>query len=284
MQASELIYHYEDPIEFLNAQLRERQKRNPRFSLRAWATQLGYRNPSLLFQVLRRERRLKMELALKIAHNLQLTGKALRYFELAVLSCGSQNQTEKKVLESSMAKLRPKSVQPLRGLSLELFSAVSEWYHWAILSLTELRDFKPDAAWIQDKLGPDLDKKTIQRAVDRLTTLGLLVLQPDGRYVRMDHESSILMENSIPSAAIRQYHTQMVDKSRAAIEGQTVEERTLRATTMTFDKKDLPMVEEILADAHRQIAEFAAQREGDELYQLNSQFFRLTQKKMERGH
>jgi hypothetical protein len=67
MHSSHAVFHFEDPIAFLNAQLREKQKRDPKFSLRAWSRLMGYENPSLVFHVLKGERRLKMDLALKMA-------------------------------------------------------------------------------------------------------------------------------------------------------------------------------------------------------------------------
>lgn len=155
MQTGQMIFFYEDPIVFLNSHFREKQKRNPKFSLRAWARQMGYQNPSLLFQVLKGERRLKMDLALKLAANLQLKGKALRYFELIVLARTCQSDTERRVFESMLAKLRPKKFPPLNNLSLDIFAAAADWYHWVILGATELKDFNPDPAWLQERLEGD---------------------------------------------------------------------------------------------------------------------------------
>lgn len=285
MQNEQLIFNFEDPIAFLNTHFQERQKKNPKFSLRAWARQMGYQNPSLLFQVLRGERRLKMDLAQKIAANLQLKGKALRYFELIVLNRSCQTETEKRMFESMLAKLRPKDFRPVTNLTLEMFTAASEWYHWAIMSMTELADFQPDVAWIQERLDADLDKRTIKAAVDRLFRLGLLVETPEGKWaIATEEDNPLFLTNEIPSEAIRRYHAQVIERARAAVDTQTVEERQLRASTLSFRKQDLPRVAEILAEAHRQVLELAAKPDGEEVYQFNSQFFRLTRKKVERAH
>jgi uncharacterized protein (TIGR02147 family) len=285
MQTGQMIFYYEDPIEFLNSHFREKQKRNPKFSLRAWARQMGYQNPSLLFQVLKGERRLKMDLALKLAANLQLKGKALRYFELIVLARTCQTETERRVFESMLAKLRPRKFPPLNNLSLDMFAAAADWYHWVILGMTELKDFNPDPAWIQERVEGDLDKRTIKTAWDRLLRLGLLVQLPDGRFSMASEEDNILfMQNEVPSEAIRQFHLQMIEKAKAAVTQQTVDERILRSSTISVKKEDLSKISEIIGEAHQKILELSVKHEGDEIYQLNSQFFRVTKKKVERAH
>ena len=37
-------------------------------------------------------------------------------------------------------------------ISLDQFQVISEWYYFAILSLAETEDFKPDAKWISKRL------------------------------------------------------------------------------------------------------------------------------------
>ena len=59
MRHGEQVYSFEDPVEFLNFELLERQRRDPRFSLRAWSRRVGYENPSYLFNVLRRRREVR---------------------------------------------------------------------------------------------------------------------------------------------------------------------------------------------------------------------------------
>jgi uncharacterized protein (TIGR02147 family) len=280
------VFYFEDPITFLNAQLRERQKKNPKFSLRAWARQVGYQNPSLLFQVLRGERRLKMDLAMKLAANLNLKGKSLRYFELLVLNHAGTTEAERRVFQTMMAKLRPKKLRALDEITLESFAIASEWYHWAILTMTELPDFKPDITWIQEHLEAGLDKKTIRDAIDRLVRVGLLVSEPDGTFRRAKEDANVLyMQSKIPSSAVRQYHAQTLEQARTAIEQQTVDERILYGATLAFNKTLLPKAQEILAEAYKQIADLAESEPAEDVYQFSSQLFRLTkQRKPERPH
>jgi uncharacterized protein (TIGR02147 family) len=179
MEASKSIFAFEDPVDYLNFTLRERQKDNPNFSLRAWARQLGYENPSYLSHVLKRERKLKMPLASRLATSLKLQGKPKKYFELMVLSQSSTTVEERQVYTGMLRGARPKRARAVNSLSVELFSMVSEWYHWAILDMPLLRGFRSDPAYIADRL-EGLDRKTVRAAIDRLIRLGLMAYNCQG--------------------------------------------------------------------------------------------------------
>lgn len=284
MHSSHTIFQFEDPVAFLNAQLRERQLKDPKFSLRAWSRMMGYDNPSLVFHVLRGERRLKMDLALKMAATLNLKGKALRYFELLVLTTTCQSQTEKRMFKAMLAKLRPKTARTTDEIALEVFAATSEWYHTALMTMLDLEDFNPDPAWIQERLGGDPDKKTIKQALERLVQLKLIQKTPDGKYSNINGDNPYFVANDIPSEAIRRYHAQMIEKAKSSVEQQTIEERQLRGTTIAFKKEDMSKVAEIISEAHAKVLALGVTNDAEEVYQFNSQFFRLTKKKVERTH
>lgn len=277
MNAAKMVFHFDNPIEFLNAQFRERQSANPRFSLRAWARQMGYRNPSLLFQVLKGERRLKMDLAKRLAADLSLTGKSLRYFELIVLNGLCQSEAERRVFLSMITKLRPKNLRGLNHLATDVFAVTADWYHGAILAMVEVSEFKLDSAWIQKHLGGTVDKKTIQGAVERLVRLGFIIQRADGTLARTRTQGLVpIVDEAVADEAINKYHSQMLEKAKLVADHASDGEVRLQSATFSVAKSDLPRVERILAEAQRQILELAGRGGGDRVYQLNSQLFRLS--------
>lgn len=285
MLTSQTVFNFDDPVAFLNAQFRVRQKKDPKFSLRAWARQMGYQNPSLLFQVLKGERRLKMDLALKCAASLNLKGKALRYFELIVLNHSCQSSTEKRMFRAMIARLKPRGQKMVDEVSLEAFQLSSDWYHWAIWAMAELPDFRLEVNWIHARLDEELDKKTIRSAIQRLLKLKLFIKDVNGQLIRtMPEDNPLIADYEVPSEAVRSYHRQMIERAHASVEKQTFEERQLRGSTIAFKKSDLGRVAQIIAEAHRQVMALSASGDADEVYQFNSQFFRLTKKKVERTH
>jgi hypothetical protein len=69
----------------------------------------------------------------------------------------------------------------LRQLSREAALLVAEWHHHAILELTRLTSFRPDARWISRVLDVPIDD--INVASTRLARLGLLDMQSPTRWV-----------------------------------------------------------------------------------------------------
>lgn len=269
------IFAFDDPIEYLNYELRRRRQLNPSFSLRAWARELGFANPSFLSQVLKQERSLKPDLAARLAESLGLRGRPLQYFQMMVMGAAADGAQAKSSYQKLIRDFRPKRARNVTQLSLELYSMVSEWYHYVITEMTQLRDFSSDPRHVQRRLGGNLDLRTVREALDRLVRLGFLVRRADGRLARAPIGNYVLDPNT-SSELLRNRHRQWLDKARLAIEEQTVEERDFYASTLCFRRENLPKVREILRDAHRRVLELESTENGEEVYQLCSQFFRLT--------
>ena len=105
------VYYYHDPVDFASAVFECRQSRNPKFSFRAWSLQLGYRTPSYLAQVLKRQRKLKLEMARKIALNFCLSAMDQKYFEAMVLLQNCRSAEERILYGELLESVRPKHLK-----------------------------------------------------------------------------------------------------------------------------------------------------------------------------
>jgi uncharacterized protein (TIGR02147 family) len=278
MDQMERVFAFDDPVDFLNFELRERQKRDARFSLRAWSRQVGYKNPSYLSHVLSRKRRLKPEFAGKLASDLSLRGRPLKYFELLVMSQNAATEGEQETYRKLLASTKPRrsGSSSANELSLETFSLVADWYHWAILEMTDLEGFDPEPKAIQKKLCVKVDLKTIRQATDRLLRAGLLTRDGSGRIVRSNKDSNNETHAPAQPEAVVAYHKQMGALGLKAVAEQGAEERTFYGSTLTFRRENMKKVQDILKEAHLQVLRFAEHgAKGEDVYQLNSQFFRL---------
>ncbi len=280
MDQLERVFAFDDPVEFLNFELRERQKRNARFSLRAWSRQVGYKNPSYLSHVLSRKRRLKPDFASKLAADLALKGRSLKYFELLVLNQNASSDTEQQTYKKLISAARPKrGASSTNQLSLETFSLIADWYHWAILEMTDLESFDGDPRAIQKMLCGRVDLKTIQRAVDRLVRAGLLTHDGAGRLVRANKDTNNETEAPAQPEAVIAYHKQMGELAVKAVSEQTRSERDFYGSTLTIRRENFEKVQEILKEAHLRVLRYAEHgKTGEDVYQLNTQFFRLAGK------
>jgi uncharacterized protein (TIGR02147 family) len=137
----------------LQQELERRIEKNPRYSLRAFASSLGV-NPGALSQILSGTRYPSYKMAVKILQALALSPEDQNEFfkSIARVQKARGLKRQNPVFRKSDTAL-PAVESPVRELSLELFKVIADWYHYAILELTFLPEFKPTAAWIAGKLG-----------------------------------------------------------------------------------------------------------------------------------
>lgn len=272
------IFRFDDAVDYINYEFELKRLRNSRFSLRSWARQLGYKNPSFLSHLLKKRRALKIEVANKFTSNLKLSGNEKKYFEVLVLLKESKTVEQKNIYVDILDSLKPAKNATVQSLSLEAFRVVSEWYHTAILELVELSDFKNDAEWIQERLGNEVSTQNISKAIDRLLKLELLKLTKSGSVSRAK-SNPLLLENYIPSEAIRYFHKQIIGKAMTAIDDQAINERDVRSSMISIRMNDYKKAQEIIKRAHGELVKLSCKGNGQELYQLSTQFFRITKKK-----
>ncbi|MBC7540981.1 MAG: TIGR02147 family protein [Bacteriovorax sp.] len=269
------IYEFIDPIEFVNRQFSLKKELNPRFSLRSYAKVLGYENPSLLSSVLKGERKLGPELAEKIAIQLNLTPVEQKYFQLLILIKYSKNSTEKMMYTDLLEQTKPEVVISQFSVSIDSFRFIEDWYHLAILEMIELKDFKYDLGLMARRLGRGLNRELVESAVLRLIRLGLVEESKTKRYLKRK-DGSFIIDKNIPSDSIKKHHDQFIQFARMAIFDQPIEERDVRSTTITLKKKNFKKAQDILKKAHTELLELSCSGDGDDVYQLCTQLFKLT--------
>lgn len=165
------------PKSFLNIQdflveaLKDRQKKNSRFSLRAWSKQLGYKNPSLLSDVLCGRRKPSADLIKRISVNLKLKEEDEASFRGL---CERIPSTTKSTKSNGNQHLKCGKKEKLNILELDKFRLISDWYHLAILELFLLKDFEPKPKHIVSRLMNKIPRPFVHTALARLQRLGLI--------------------------------------------------------------------------------------------------------------
>lgn len=276
MQEANSIYDFLDAIDYLNFEFESKRIKNTRFSLRSWSRQLGYENPSFVFNLLKRKRSLKINVAKKFSHNLKLTGDHKRYFELLVLLGNCKTVEEKTIYLDLIENLKPKSgLQNFPNINIESFRIISDWYHTAILEMVELVDFENDSNYIYKRLGNEISIQNINRAIERLIKLNLLEKTSWGKLKRVK-DCSLELNSLTPNIAIRHFHKQMIEKGMASINEQHIDQRDIRGSMITIRTSDYDKIIDIIKNTHRELTKLSTKGKGEEVYQFNSQFFKIT--------
>lgn len=258
--------------EYLLATLSDRRARNPRYTVSAWARQLGYRNSSLLADVLAGRRRVNETMRTKLVQNLVLDGDDRRHFELLSLVESARTPTDRARFLDSLTAVTPGF--SFHNVELDDFNLIKEWHHIPIAEMVQLRDFVEDPALIARRLGGGLTAADVRDAIDRLLRVGMLRRDADGR-LQKSHKHQMVGAN-VPNAAIRHHHRQFIEKAMKALDTKPVGERHISGTTIAVAEQDVPRVHELIMRFHRELQSLVGRGPADQVYRINVQCFGLT--------
>ena len=163
--------------------------------------------------------------------------------------------------------------QPLRAANAEYFA---RWYHIPIREMVGLKGFREDAAWIARRLGHDISPQEVKAAIERMLQLGLLQRDANGKLRQSD--TLVTPDSSLAVSALKDCHRHLLSKGSEALEKQRAARREISGIT-------IPVSGKLREEMRRKIIEFrremlrlsAAASDAEDVYQLNIQFFALTE-------
>jgi transcriptional regulator with XRE-family HTH domain len=150
--------------ESLRREFDARLKRNPRYSLRAFAEFLAT-DHSTLSQIFRGKRRIPVSQLRRWGKKLAMTPE-----EVAVYVA------EQHVPDQSLVSRQ----EQLRHWTAEALAIATDHTHWQIVRVAASRGFRPDSRWIAGKIGVTVDQVNV--ALSRLLRLRLLEIGPAGKW------------------------------------------------------------------------------------------------------
>jgi len=215
---------------FLQQELGRRCTRNPQYSLRAFAKFLAV-DHATLSQWLRGRRRLTTKAIERLGGRLKLSAKSIAAYVANERLLGGRDEAEP----------RRREVQQLASDTANL---IADWYHYAILELVRLREFKADSRWIGRVLGISVDEVNV--ALQRLLRLGLLEMTDSGRWRDKSGDTTASIDE-FTTVAIQRLFEQSRRLSLAALTAAPPELREHSSMTLAMAVARVPAVIEALA-------------------------------------
>ena len=148
----------------LEQEFRDRRQKNPRYSLRAFASFLDT-DHSTLSQILRNKRSVPIAQLRQWAKRLGMTSEETSAFIAA---------------EHLPDPATLKRQQQLRHWTAEALAVINDRSHWEIVRLAGTRGFKASSRTVADELGVSVDQVNV--ALSRLLRLGMLALVAGGTW------------------------------------------------------------------------------------------------------
>lgn len=243
---------------FLQEEFQKRHATNSRYSLRAFANSLDL-SPATLSQILSGKRAVTKKTVLKIAKNLDLTSRQTLQLGRSVLP--------REILEQD-----PGNDEHFDMLADDQFALVSDWQHYAILSLGWLKQNQSTPTWVAKRLA--ISNTQAAEGLSRLERLKLIEIKPDGSFVRT--AKPITTQTDIPSEAVKKYHRQILELAKEKLDKIPVAKREYNTVTMAIDPSLLSTAKEMMKQFRRDLSTELERGDQREVYALALQLFPLT--------
>jgi len=245
-------------IERINEELKIKKGRNPAFSLRAFASQIGV-SPAHLSQILNYKRPLTLKTAKKLTSALNLSPLETDHFLSDLYT--SQDQ-ELELTELNQGRLVLKEDQ---------FKIISDWEHFAILSLSELKNSRFDARWLARRLNISLIRATDAR--DRLMRLG--IIEKQGKSFRQVAPPLSTTDDFL-DLSIQKHHLQNLELAADKLNETPVDYREFTSVTLATHPQKIKEAKKLIRNFKRKLTRFLEDTDKTEVYTFSIQLFPLT--------
>ena len=247
--------------QFLNTKYNEMKSRNGAYSVRAFAQHLGLQ-PSAANEILKGQRRISRKLAEKITDKLKLDPQertvVLTEFDEGVVKKSVVNEANKNAIK----------------LNQDQFELISNWIHFAILSLIKVEDFQSEIDWISKRLG--VESVDVRKALLRLQHLNLIHIAADGTMTRTPEP--VRTSDDVRSISLQEMHLNDMMIAAKKIKDVPVHLRDFTNFTFAANPQTLPRAKEILRKTQDDLEELM-QGDATEVYRLCQYLFPLTDKR-----
>lgn len=242
---------------FLRSTLGKRQEKNSKYSLRAFARDLGI-SPGACSDYLSGHRIPGPKITKRIVDSLELNlsdkEKILNLIE------------KQKVLQSDN--------EIAHQLLDEQFSLIANREHFALLNLMKTSNFEFSTALASQRLG--FTEEKIQDALQRLIHLGL-VLEKEGQYAPVHR--TITTTHDIPSEAIKEHHRQNITHALNSLFQDAPSLRDITTITTATNPENLERAKLFIRKFRRRLVKILESGHKTEVYQLNIQLVPVTKMK-----
>ncbi|MGE3608749.1 MAG: TIGR02147 family protein [Bacteriovoracaceae bacterium] len=271
------IYSYKDPALFLRDHWLLKKKKNPSFSIRAWSKSLGITSHSQLHQMIYGKRAIPKKYLSNLVKNLQLNNGQVEYLEALIDIQKAKSEEEKSFYLNKILSKRKQLKVVFH--EIEQFDLVKNPLHFFILEMFQLKNQNLTVDQIKEHLQFEYSTAEIKRAIDTLLKLGIASKISENEYTKIPN--NIFNQSEVPNAAIREYHKNLADLTKVAIEKQDLNEREFNAVTFNIKKETLSEAKKAIREFREQFVDkfCAMESEGDQTYHLNVNFFAITKER-----
>ena len=241
---------------YLKKELKERQRRNPRYSLRSFARQLNM-DASTLSKMMNARLSIGPIVMKKMAKQLGISATELQLFSK----------------EHALA-----SDYLFQAIDLQSFESISEWYHQAILELMTIEGFQGTPEWISGQL--NISIREAKKSIQALQNLKLIAIQEDGSWLDQSQGATTNIHPGMTSLAARQLQRNFLEKAQISLEKDALDIRDHSSLTFAVNKNQVGDLKKLIKKFRFDVAQLIeAELKKDSVYNLTIAMFPITKPK-----
>jgi uncharacterized protein (TIGR02147 family) len=249
-------------------------QKNARYSMRSFARDLELDSGQLSL-VLKGKKNISLQKASQLAKALYDNPRDMIIFYQSVELENTLSETRKEEIREQLQRAHRSHADRERTISDEEFEVICNWYNIPILELTAGKEFVVTPSFAATYFG--ISEMEALLGLEAMRRLGF-VKKIDKRYV---HIRNVVTTTEVTSFAIRQFHSQMINKAQAALFQQPLDKRYLSGITVLIPQDKLDEVKKMIDEHEQRLSDFALSFAGQSdrvTYQFNSQLFSLRAK------
>jgi uncharacterized protein (TIGR02147 family) len=273
------IFKYVDYRFFLADYYAARKRARAGFSYRSFALEAGL-SASLLKDILTGRQNLTIASMQKYAKAMNLSENETEYFEALVRFNNSSENSEKNRYFGEMVRLRGRSA--VRFLDIKEYEYFSKWYHAVVRELVTRKDIGDNPEIIAKMVYPRLTEAQVRKSIALLSQLDLIYKDDTGLWHATD--KVISSEYEVQSVALKNYHNEMLERARFALDHFPGNAREFQGLTLSAGSQTFGRIKErIRAFSDELLSMVANDTESpDRVFQVNIHLFPFTEQEEKR--
>ena len=246
--------------EILNRKLIARKKINKAYSLRAYSRDLGIA-PQTISLILSGKRKLPERYVDSIVEKLNLNFREELLFRQSIANERGSLEKLRKVIPNNQNIIHEEINHKL----------VSDWEYYAIYTLLETNKRFSSSKEIANEL--NLDCNLVEMILKELQEFALIKFE-EGQYVQTSGELNTSWD--IPSRTLRQAQKNNMDLAKEKIDLLPLSKKQFSSATLPICEDKVDEVKKMIQEFQNKLSKYVRNDKADSVYQLNLQFFSLT--------
>ena len=265
------IFLYDDYRVYVKDAIAKKQTDASRkLSLRSIAYKMDL-SPAYLSTVMNKKKHLSVDTALKVAEWLDLSTTEIEYFTGLVQVTHESDNTKAGKIQKRLSGLS--QFHRRKNVETKSFEQILDVNHISTLVLMAGAHSQVDATLLAKKLGIEVHEASA--ILSNLSQAGLTTAKGD-KHERSEN-CSHLLKSAVPSASIRSYYKQMLDRSKSAIDNLPMESRIVGTETIILDQDQMKEAETIIEECFNRITALSQlAKNKTQVFGLGIQLFKIT--------